>query len=55
LLDKYIAFEGSPESSEPDLGVQKANCLEVALNKQFGVGEWRDAVTARKVAIAKGS
>lgn len=50
LLDKWIAFENSPDSREPDLGLLKSNCLEVALIQEFGLGEWQDAVNARKKA-----
>lgn len=51
LLDRWIVFEDSPESKEPDLGVLKSNCLEVALTNAFGFGQWQNAVRARRKAI----
>jgi hypothetical protein len=50
LLDKWIEFDGSPASKEPDLGVLKSNCLEAALIQIFGLMEWRKKVAARREA-----
>ena len=48
LLDKWIAFEGSEESKEPDLGVHKSLNLEATLVQEFGRGEWHNAVEIRR-------
>ena len=47
LLDKWIDFEGTPESKEPDLGLLKKMFLESALAAKFGIS-WHKAVEARR-------
>jgi hypothetical protein len=49
LLDRWLAFEGTPDSKVPDLGLQKTLCLEAFLIKEFGI-EWRDAIEDRREA-----
>lgn len=49
LLDKWIAFDGSPDSKVPDLGLLKSECLQAALMQQFGI-HWKAAVDARRKA-----
>jgi len=51
LLDRWIAFDGSPESTEPDLGLVKSMALEGLLHKTFGVMEWRGKVDERRKAV----
>ena len=52
LLDKWIAFNGSAESEEPDLGLLKSICLESVLMKKFGLKK-HDAIERRKKALAE--
>jgi hypothetical protein len=47
LLDRWIAFNGSAESKEPDLGLMKDMCLEALLQREFGFS-WRKAADARR-------
>ena len=53
LLDRWIAFEGSPECKEPNLGVRKRTCLESALVREFGF-RWREAVDTRRRLMLEG-
>ena len=49
LLDKWIAFDESPESKVPDLGIQKSLILEASLVAEFGY-DWYKAVASRRDA-----
>jgi hypothetical protein len=55
LLDKWIEFDGSSDSKEPDMGLAKSLCLEAALTMEFGVGAWQKAVEARRKAHQGGA
>ena len=47
LLDKWISFENSAESSQRGLRVLKTQCLEILLIKNFGYG-WRGFILQRR-------
>ena len=46
LLDKWISFEKSAESSQRGLRVLKTQCLEMLLVQNFGYG-WRGIILQR--------
>ena len=47
LLDKWISFENSVESSQRGLRVLKTQCLEMLLVQNFGYG-WRGLILQRR-------
>ena len=47
LLDKWISFENSAESSQRGLRVLKTQCLEMLLVQNFGYG-WRGIILQRR-------
>ena len=51
LLDKWISFENSAESSQRGLRVLKTQCLEALLVQNFGYG-WRGIILRRRRAAA---
>ena len=50
LLDRWIEFDGSAASKEPNLGLLKRGFFEAILIKTFGLMEWHQKVEARKRA-----
>ena len=50
LLDKWIEFDGSAISKEPDMGLLMNLVLEATLAKTFGVMEWHEKVEERRKA-----
>ena len=47
LLDMWISFENSAESSQRGLRVLKTQCLEALLVQNFGYG-WRGIILRRR-------